>query len=461
MKRLKNNKAFTLVELVIVMAVIAILAAVLLPTFAGMMNNARESARIQQVTTARNEMLSLSDEAITILDLEGYTFVIDNKVYSINNQGQILVENDLNYLDVESSYEKSTTQPTNNNVIVYLPRIREEIPLRFMLNDVNKTAMVYSYLNTIPSDYSIPSYIGEYDSEANKYYYTGENTYKIVGIDSYAFSDCNSLVSITLPDTITYVGSGAFSSCISLKSITLPKNLETIELYTFQLCSSLTDIVFPENLKTINDAAFCFCTSLTNVILPNSLTFISSGAFADCYNLKNVKFSENLEFLGDSSFQNCISLTSVELPESLTRLGMYAFYQCTSLTTIVLPSNLSTISDSAFMNCESLKNVSLPNNLKTIESYAFAGCYDLTSIRLPKTLTSICTFAFPLSNLTEIIFEHGATDTISIDCFAFESPTNTIIKCQLDDNNLPLNTYLRNYDWSLSYRIVTYVDIND
>ena len=43
----KNKKGFTLVELVIVIAVIAILSAVLLPTFSGIINKARQSSASQ------------------------------------------------------------------------------------------------------------------------------------------------------------------------------------------------------------------------------------------------------------------------------------------------------------------------------------------------------------------------------------------------------------------------------
>ena len=42
-KMKKNRKGFTIVELVIVIALIAILAAVLIPTFSNVINNAHES----------------------------------------------------------------------------------------------------------------------------------------------------------------------------------------------------------------------------------------------------------------------------------------------------------------------------------------------------------------------------------------------------------------------------------
>lgn len=62
---MKNNKkrGFTIVELVIVIAVIAILAAVLIPTFSNVVENANKSAAIQE---ARNAWVAtMADEADT------------------------------------------------------------------------------------------------------------------------------------------------------------------------------------------------------------------------------------------------------------------------------------------------------------------------------------------------------------------------------------------------------------
>ena len=48
MKKLNNKKGFTIVELVIVIAVIGILAGVLIPTFSGIQQSAKESAAFQE-----------------------------------------------------------------------------------------------------------------------------------------------------------------------------------------------------------------------------------------------------------------------------------------------------------------------------------------------------------------------------------------------------------------------------
>lgn len=52
MKNRNNKKGFTIVELVIVIAVIAILAAVLIPTFSNLVSKANESKAIQEADNA-------------------------------------------------------------------------------------------------------------------------------------------------------------------------------------------------------------------------------------------------------------------------------------------------------------------------------------------------------------------------------------------------------------------------
>ncbi len=58
----KMKKGFTIMELVIVIAVIAILAAVLIPTFSNITDRANESAAMQE---ARNEWTNFSVEVAT------------------------------------------------------------------------------------------------------------------------------------------------------------------------------------------------------------------------------------------------------------------------------------------------------------------------------------------------------------------------------------------------------------
>ena len=73
-----NKKGFTIVELVIVIAVIAILAGVLIPTFSGIVKNAQASAEQQKVTNAYKE--AYANELI-----EGNGFIKDGESQEVND----------------------------------------------------------------------------------------------------------------------------------------------------------------------------------------------------------------------------------------------------------------------------------------------------------------------------------------------------------------------------------------
>lgn len=59
-----NKKGFTIVELVIVIAVIGILAAVLIPTFSSVTDNARANARLQETRNVMTDYLAETDGTI-------------------------------------------------------------------------------------------------------------------------------------------------------------------------------------------------------------------------------------------------------------------------------------------------------------------------------------------------------------------------------------------------------------
>ena len=74
---------------------------------------------------------------------------------------------------------------------------------------------------------------------------------------------CSSLEIITIPDSVTTIGSYVFESCSSLETIIIGKNDTTIGSYAFSSCSSLKNITIPDSVTTIESCAFelPFCRS--------------------------------------------------------------------------------------------------------------------------------------------------------------------------------------------------------
>ena len=91
MKKLNNKKGFTIVELVIVIAVIGILAGVLIPTFSSITSSANESSALQQAENGLKSVLTLAEGTLP----EGSAFIIGNKEdgvkYAYSYEGSKLV----------------------------------------------------------------------------------------------------------------------------------------------------------------------------------------------------------------------------------------------------------------------------------------------------------------------------------------------------------------------------------
>ena len=68
-------------------------------------------------------------------------------------------------------------------------------------------------------------------------------------IEKYAFYICNSITSITIPNSITSIGDRAFYSCSFLTFVSLPNSIINIGYDTFAYCNSLTHINIPDSIK--------------------------------------------------------------------------------------------------------------------------------------------------------------------------------------------------------------------
>ncbi len=102
MKNRKAKKGFTIIELVIVIAVIGILAGVLIPTFSNVIANANKTAAMEEAKNAYTAYLA--DNAANIT-MNGSTFVIESKDFYFKvTDGQFAAE--------------AIEAPTTGNVVI-------------------------------------------------------------------------------------------------------------------------------------------------------------------------------------------------------------------------------------------------------------------------------------------------------------------------------------------------------
>ena len=200
--------------------------------------------------------------------------------------------------------------------------------------------------------------------------------------------------SITIPNSVTSIGSSAFEDCSGLTSVEIPNSVTSIGNYAFSGCSGLTSIEIPNSVTSIGNYAFEDCSGLTSVEIPNSVTSIGSSAFRYCRSLTSVEIPNSVTSIGVAAFSNCRSLTSVEIPNSVTSIGNYAFEDCFGLTSVEIPNSVTSIGNYAFSGCSGLTSVEIPNSVTKINPYTFSGCDGLTSLTLGSSVTSISSNAF-------------------------------------------------------------------
>lgn len=130
-------------------------------------------------------------------------------------------------------------------------------------------------------------------------------------IDHWAFHQ-SGLVSVTIPDSVTSMGSDVFSYNDNLEHITFSKNCPVISECCCLLCPNLQEIVIPEGVTKIDYRAFFIGTPdgrapLTSVVFPDGLTYIGDAVFHDRA-IQDVYVPDSVTYIGYSVFHNVDTL---------------------------------------------------------------------------------------------------------------------------------------------------------
>ena len=261
----------------------------------------------------------------------------------------------------------------------------------------------------------------------------------VTSIGKEAFTGCVALESITVSEGNTVYHSNG-DCLIETASKTLiagcrnsvipaDGSVTSIGDYAFSGCEGLTSIVIPDSVTSIGDYAFEYCSGLTSITIPESITYIDNRAFSGndslyvIYNNSNIALTigENIakwakvivskdgivtyqndgiiltddKFLFDNGklIAYVGNLKNVTLPTDING-DPYTIYEMRGIKNIIIPNGIKSIDGLAFFGCKSLTSITIPDSVTSIGGWAFSGCKGLTSITIPDSVTYIGDGAF-------------------------------------------------------------------
>ena len=268
----------------------------------------------------------------------------------------------------------------------------------------------------------------------------------VTGFDVNCFRDCQSLISIWIPNTIYMIPKGAFEGCTSLARINddrLPDSVRMIGRSAFEGCTSLEKLDMPENLVYIEEEAFKG-SGLKSFSINLFLGYIGVGAFSYCNNLERFNDSNSSYInIGGVLFVNkdndlvlhtypCGREGDIyTIPDNTTGLMNSSFTGTNHLKELELSPSVSVITNGAFVNCKSLEKITIPGNIYMIGSSAFYGCNNLKELEIKEGVIKIDSFAFAycgMENVTipttvKYIEDNVFTDCTSLKTVDINSPT--------------------------------------
>ena len=190
---------------------------------------------------------------------------------------------------------------------------------------------------------------------------------------------------ISIPSSVTSIGSGAFSNNQAMTFCIIENGLRTIGGQAFSGCTQLVNLELPDSIEEIGANAFSYCTNLRQIHIPTGLTEISEGCFYCCIGILDATIPNGVTSIGASAFSYCVSLVEVTVPSTVTSIGDYAFSDCTEFAGISIPNNVTSIGQYAFAGCKSFTGCTIGSGITSIGNRAFNNCSNLSGVTINAT----------------------------------------------------------------------------
>lgn len=234
----------------------------------------------------------------------------------------------------------------------------------------------------------------------------GNDDVRVIG--SSAFNGCQTIKSVTIPDTVVEIGNWAFADCRSLTQLNIPNGVTTIGGTVFYRDTSLELVTVPDSVTSIDNTAFAECLTsalykgklydynqiyeMINLIngvgtVVSSSTYYESNAAVDKLDYEYEETPNGIKltkFIGYDSFADIVIPSEID-GKPVRVIGASCFSKC-GVNSVVIPDGVIEIERSAFYYCSLMNEVVIPDSVTKIGDYAFSYCVLLDRVILPESV---------------------------------------------------------------------------
>lgn len=264
-----------------------------------------------------------------------------------------------------------------------------------------------------------------------------------IGREAFAHTEISALVFDGV-SKINFIEQYAFTGTKNLKTVTLPASLTAMGTGVF-MQSGLTSVNFENGISLTEIPRSAFAeTRLTSVSLPDSVVLVNHNAFNNVQTLESVSFGNNdgIRLMSNAFYHT--GLKALHIPANVTYIGEYCFVALSNLTDFTVDASNPnyTAVDGLLLSGSGRKLISVPAGRSgiltvplSVEEIGFGAFEEskltqvlfhkdanilslgyraffksaITEITVPKSVVAIDYYAFAYcDNLTTVVFEDGS-----------------------------------------------------
>lgn len=331
---IKNNKGISMITLVVTIAVLLILAVIAFGNSTRSIDKAAEEKMIVELKQYRDDL-----EIFKMKKLGENVNFYDDSLFADKDS--------LQYATMKSS-ESGTIRDIISDVDEKLIDVLEVVKGELIINTTDKELLKIAQKAGVDvNPYTIVD--GELQSSEGN----------LLLVDSAG--------TLTLPGTVTKIGSGAYRNVAGLKTIIIPKTVREISSHAFSGNKTLENVIIEPRDAGDDPTVY-------------GMIKIGDYAFQDCTSLKSITIADSVTTLGSTCFGGCTNLTDIHLPNSLTAIPYRLFSACSNLVSFDIPESVTSFSSAAVESCPKIVELNIGKNVRSI-GYS-GGMSRLTSINI-------------------------------------------------------------------------------